>query len=106
MAFVEKQYLPIALLSALALGAANPAPGLAAAKMHIPALATFGIFIVQVRVQGCVICSACRKNGFPARCSGTAWWTYSVHYTALPNPPPPVELYRKLVVMRQLNCCL
>uniref|UniRef100_A0A383W3M5 Bile acid:sodium symporter n=1 Tax=Tetradesmus obliquus TaxID=3088 RepID=A0A383W3M5_TETOB len=47
IAFVEKQYLPIALLSALALGAANPVPGLAAAKMHIPALATFGIFFVQ-----------------------------------------------------------
>lgn len=50
LAFVEKQYLPIALLTALALGAANPAPGLAAAKMHIPAVATFGIFFVQVRV--------------------------------------------------------
>jgi hypothetical protein len=48
LTFLEKQYLPIALLSALALGAANPAPGLAAAKMHIPAVATFGIFIVQV----------------------------------------------------------
>jgi hypothetical protein len=48
ISFVDKQYLPIALLSALAVGAANPAPGLAAAKMHIPALATFGIFIVQV----------------------------------------------------------
>jgi hypothetical protein len=57
--FVEKQYLPIALLSALALGAANPAPGLAAAKMHIPALATFGIFIVQVGAA----CAAQQSKG-------------------------------------------
>ncbi|GBF96502.1 hypothetical protein Rsub_09844 [Raphidocelis subcapitata] len=46
-AFVESQYLPIALVSALALGAAYPGPGLEAAKLHVPALATFGIFTVQ-----------------------------------------------------------
>lgn len=49
-AFIEAQYLPIALLSALALGASYPSLGLAAAKMHIPAVATFGIFLVQVGV--------------------------------------------------------
>lgn len=47
--FLEAQYLPIALLSALALGALHPTPGLAAANMQIPAIATFGIFLVQVR---------------------------------------------------------
>lgn len=47
--FVSAQYLPIALVSALTLGAVNPSLGLAASKMHIPALATFGIFMVQVR---------------------------------------------------------
>lgn len=47
--FVAAQYLPIALVCALTLGAVNPALGLAASKMHIPALATFGIFMVQVR---------------------------------------------------------
>lgn len=46
--FISAQYLPIALLCALTLGAVNPSLGLAASKMHIPALATFGIFVVQV----------------------------------------------------------
>lgn len=45
--FVTAQYLPIALICALSLGAVNPSLGLAASKMHIPALATFGIFVVQ-----------------------------------------------------------
>lgn len=45
--FVSAQYLPLALLSALTLGAVQPSWGLAASKMHIPALATFGIFLVQ-----------------------------------------------------------
>jgi len=48
---VSSQYLPIALVCALALGAVNPSLGLAASRMHIPALATFGIFVVQVRTQ-------------------------------------------------------
>lgn len=48
---VSSQYLPIALVCALTLGAVNPSLGLAASKMHIPALATFGIFVVQVRTQ-------------------------------------------------------
>lgn len=46
-AFLSAQYLPIALVCALTLGAVNPSLGLAASKMHIPALATFGIFTVQ-----------------------------------------------------------
>jgi hypothetical protein len=50
--FVSAQYLPIALVCALTLGAVNPSLGLAASKMHIPALATFGIFTVQVRADG------------------------------------------------------
>jgi hypothetical protein len=45
--FVSAQYLPVALVCALILGAVNPSLGLAASKMHIPALATFGIFMVQ-----------------------------------------------------------
>lgn len=45
--FVAAQYLPIALMCALTLGATYPSLGQAAAKMHIPALATFGIFLVQ-----------------------------------------------------------
>jgi hypothetical protein len=44
---VSAQYLPLALLSALTLGAVQPSWGLAASRMHIPALATFGIFLVQ-----------------------------------------------------------
>lgn len=44
---MSAQYLPLALLSALTLGVAQPSWGLAASKMHIPALATFGIFLVQ-----------------------------------------------------------
>jgi hypothetical protein len=54
--FVSAQYLPIALVSALTLGAVNPSLGLAASKMHIPALATFGIFMVQVRFTS--LCAA------------------------------------------------
>lgn len=49
--FVSAQYLPIALVCALTLGAVNPSLGLAASKMHIPALATFGIFTVQVNAD-------------------------------------------------------
>lgn len=49
--FVSAQYLPIALVCALTLGAVNPSLGLAASKMNIPALATFGIFTVQVRAD-------------------------------------------------------
>lgn len=49
--FVSAQYLPIALVCALTLGAVNPSLGLAASKMHIPAVATFGIFTVQVRAD-------------------------------------------------------
>jgi hypothetical protein len=45
--FMESQYLPIALVSALLLGASYPAVGLEAAKLQVPAVATFGIFIVQ-----------------------------------------------------------
>ena len=44
---LKSQYLPIVLISALVFGACNPGPGLAAAKMNIPSLATFGIFLVQ-----------------------------------------------------------
>lgn len=40
--FAQAQYLPIALISALLLGASCPSLGLAAAKMHVPAVATRG----------------------------------------------------------------
>lgn len=51
--FFEAQYLPVALVSALVLGATNPSLGLAAAGMQVPAVATFGIFLVQVGARAC-----------------------------------------------------
>lgn len=46
---VQAHFLPLALLSALVLGASCPQLGLAAANLQIPTLTTFGIFIIQVR---------------------------------------------------------
>jgi hypothetical protein len=45
---ISAHYLPIALLCALLLGAAWPAAGVAASALHIPAIVTFCIFVLQV----------------------------------------------------------
>lgn len=50
--FVRSHYLPLALISALLLGATFPSLGVAAAGLQIPALTTFGIFVVQVCSSG------------------------------------------------------
>eukprot|EP00878_Enallax_costatus_P028780 GHUV01031122.1.p1 GENE.GHUV01031122.1~~GHUV01031122.1.p1 ORF type:complete len:337 (+),score=111.54 GHUV01031122.1:130-1140(+) len=45
--FLSAHYLPVALLTALLLGASFPSLGVAAAGLQIPAITTFGIFVVQ-----------------------------------------------------------
>lgn len=45
----QSHYLPLALITALLLGVICPGPGVAAAQLKIPAITTFGIFVVQVR---------------------------------------------------------
>lgn len=45
--FVQAQFLPLALSSALLLGCAAPKLGVAAANLNVPLVSTFGIFIVQ-----------------------------------------------------------
>lgn len=47
----QKHFLPLALSSAVALGAAFPRAGVAATQLNIPAFVTFSIFIVQARAQ-------------------------------------------------------
>jgi len=45
--FLADQFLPVALLCALALGALAPATGLAAASVHLSLFTTFSIFVIQ-----------------------------------------------------------
>lgn len=45
--FLERQFLPLGLLTSLAVGYALPGPGVAAAGMDIQKFATIGIFIIQ-----------------------------------------------------------
>eukprot|EP00882_Tetradesmus_deserticola_P007536 GHRQ01007936.1.p1 GENE.GHRQ01007936.1~~GHRQ01007936.1.p1 ORF type:complete len:397 (+),score=77.04 GHRQ01007936.1:714-1904(+) len=47
LALLQAHYLPLLLVTALLLGAVWPSLGVAAAKLQIPALTTFGIFVVQ-----------------------------------------------------------
>lgn len=53
---LQTHFLPIALCSALLLGVTFPQLGLAAAKLHIPIVTTFGIFVIQVS-QKFVFCA-------------------------------------------------
>jgi hypothetical protein len=48
LGFIQAHYLPLALLTALLLGATCPSLGVAAAGLQIPTFTTFGIFVVQV----------------------------------------------------------
>lgn len=45
--FVQAQFLPLALMTALAVGYLYPEAGVAARGMNVPAISTTGIFIVQ-----------------------------------------------------------
>lgn len=47
LGFIQAHYLPLALLTALLLGATFPGLGVAAAGLQIPTFTTFGIFVVQ-----------------------------------------------------------
>lgn len=58
LGFIQAHYLPLALLTALLLGATFPGLGVAAAGLQIPTFTTFGIFVVQVGSGSCCLMSA------------------------------------------------
>jgi hypothetical protein len=60
LGFIQAHYLPLALLTALLLGATCPSLGVAAAGLQIPTFTTFGIFVVQVGSRSCCLLSLLR----------------------------------------------